>query len=409
MKKILSINGTSFYSTGNIIKELEENLSNVYDFYKITADGNGQKNFKNPSNYLERQIGKIICQSIGSDGFGFKFTNRRVTKYIESVSPDLIHIHNVHGYWINLENIVRYARNKNVPIIYTLHDCWTFTGRCAHFFDSKCFEWKIGCKKCEYKSAYPRSRFLDFTAEQWKKKKELLTGNDIIFVSPSFWLKTFFSQSFLKNELIFVINNAIDCRFFSKVKKEKVIETQKKIVLSIANPFTPEKGLVEINQLSEIMSDDYLFVCVGNVQNGTFSKKIVNIPATKDKELLAKLYKQAHCFCLFSHQENYPTVLMEAIACGTPIITYDIGGCKEICNNGTNGYIVEKFDYKQIINAIGSVKKLNRETIVQKAQKHNLDVFSQKYRDIYEYAFNLDKKERPPSKSFHKNIFPLLL
>ena len=391
MHKILSINGTSFFSTGTIIKTLESQLSDCYSFFRMTADEYEAKNFKTPRNFFERQLGKVFCQAFGEDGFGFGFSNKRVKGYLEGLRPDLIHIHNLHGYWINSETVLAYAFQNNVPLVFTLHDCWPFTGRCAHFFESNCDKWKVGCGHCPAMSAYPRARFLDLSGQQWTRKKRLLMNRGIWFVSPSNWLASFFRESFLKNERISVINNGIRVSFYEDVPEKKHVETNKRIVLFVANPFTKEKGLEDVNRLADILNEDYQVVCVGDPAGGSFSEKIINIPATKDAELLAQLYKQADCFGLFSHQENYPTVLMEAIACGTPIVSYDVGGCGEICEEGVNGFLVGKGNVQLAAKRIADTRLLNKRDIQETGKKHDLSMFAAGYKKIYDELLTDDK------------------
>lgn len=388
MKKILSINGTSFYSTGTIIKNIESSLKDSYVFYRATADEQSKYAYLITGKYLVRQSGKIPAQLFGQDGFMYSHETKKMIKWIDSIRPDLIHIHNVHGYFMNVELLMNYIFEHNIPVVYTMHDCWTFTGRCAYFDGVGCDRWKIGCGKCKYKKSYPKSRLFDFSKKQWNKKKELFSNHNITFVAPSEWLKNYTKDSFLKNERVLVINNGIQTEIFSnKVTKydlPKGIDVNKKIILSVAYPFTPQKGLNDLNRLQSIIdTSEYQIVAVGVTNEFKTVDGIVRVAPTKDKEFLAFLYQNSYVFVSFTYQDNYPTVLLESIAAGTPAISYNIGGCPEIVIDGKTGFCVDVGDVESAYCQIKKIDGINREKCKQIGSSHSVSNFVNNYKEIY--------------------------
>lgn len=389
MKKILSINGTSFYSTGNIIKNIEAGLKDKYDFYRATADEKGDKQYEISGKFIIRQSGKIPAQLFGNDGFEYRHQTKKMIKWIDGVKPDLIHIHNVHGYFMNVELVLEYAYSHNIPVIYTMHDCWTFTGRCAYFDNVNCDKWKTGCGNCKYKNGYPKSRLFDISKSQWLRKKRLFTDHGITFVAPSQWLKNYTVDSFLNKEKVLVINNGIDTSTFKPVKTSCSIEgvdPSKKIILSIANPFTIEKGLNDINELAKIIDKNkYQIVIVGEVaKKYKLEDGIISAPPTKSKEEIAKYYNMANVFCFFSHQDNYPTVLLESLACGTPVVTFKIGGAPEIVEHNRTGYVVEVGDIQKAYEYIEQIDNIDTKICSEIGKTHSIANFVKEYKELYD-------------------------
>ena len=390
MKKILSINGTSFYSTGTIIKNIESSLCDQYNFYRATADEKSDCAYLITGRYIVRQCGKIPSQLFGQDGFMYNHETKKMIKWIDEIKPDLIHIHNVHGYFMNIELLMKFIFKHNIPVVYTMHDCWAFTGRCAYFDEVGCEKWKTGCGGCISKKSYPKTRLFDLSNKQWLKKKELFVGHNITFIAPSGWLKRYAKDSFLKNENILVINNGVQTETFSK-KVEGYslpigIDSKKKIILSVAYPFTPQKGLNDINKLQNIIDKNkYQIVAVGVTDEFKTSEGIIRVSPTKDKKFLAFLYQHAYVFASFTYQDNYPTVLLETIAAGTPAITYNIGGCPEIIIEGKTGYCVDVGDIDSAYLRIKQIDKIDRIICKQIGLSHSISSFVKKYDMIYKH------------------------
>lgn len=388
MKKILSINGTSFFSTGNIIKALENGLKDKYEFYRVSADETNKHSYQMCKNYHLRQLGKIPTQIFGNDGFTYNNETKKMIKWVDMVKPDLIHIHNVHGYYMNVELFLHYVYEKNIPVVFTMHDCWSFTGRCAHFAGVNCDKWKEGCDKCQFLKSYPPSRLFDTSKKQWLKKKELFSGHNIHYVVPSNWLMNFTKESFLKNEDVRLIHNGFNSSIFLKKINEfelpKEIDPNKKILLSVANPFTKEKGLDDFNKLQSMIDTSiYQIVLMGITEEYKTVPGIIRIPPTKDRDYLAYLYQNAYAFLLFSYQDNYPTVLLESLASSTPAITYDVGGCPEIIKDGYTGYVVKAGDLDTVITRIEQVDKIDKNECKKVGESHSLDVFIKEYDALY--------------------------
>lgn len=388
MKKILSINTTSFFSTGAIIKNIENALGDKYEFYHATADAEGDKSFTIIKSSAMREWKKVPSQLFGEDGFLFKKETKELINWIDSVKPDLIHIHNLHGYYTNSEMIMNYAFEHNIPVIFTMHDCWTFTGRCAYFDSVGCEKWKTGCGNCKYKKSYPKTRLFDLSKKQWLKKKRLFSGHNITFVAPSEWLRRYTKESFLKDENVLVINNGIQTDIFA----EKIegyclpqgIDANKKIILSVAYPFTPQKGLNDINKLQNLIDQNkYQIVVVGITDEFKTMDGIIRVNPTKDKRYLAFLYQHAYVFVSFTYQDNYPTVLLETIAAGTPAIAYDIGGCPEIVIDGKTGYCVPVGDVEKAYERINEIDSINKDKCKKIGLTHSIENFTKEYEKLY--------------------------
>ena len=388
MKKIVTINSSSFYSTGTIVNNIASKLSGYYDFYHASADHKDEKTFQVTKNYPIRQLGKVYDQLFDKDGFSYNSQTKKLINWIDSLHVDLIHIHNAHGYYLNLEHVLLYAYKNNIPVVYTMHDCWTFTGRCAYFTGNGCDKWKSGCGDCKFKSSYPKTRLCDDSKNNWERKKRLLTNHNITFVSPSNWLRNFASESFLANEKLMVINNGIDTGLFSKevtgYELTKGIDPNKKMILSVAFPFTKEKGLEDINQLQDLIDkDEYQIVLVGITDEYKTKEDIIRVAPTKDKNFLAFMYQHAYCFAFFTHQDNYPTVLLESLACGTPIVAFDVGGVPEIVQNNKTGYTVELGNISDAYEKIKEIGKIDRSSCKKIGSEHSIDNFAEQYRLLY--------------------------
>lgn len=391
MKKILQINILNETgSTGRIMQGISKSLiMNGYEVYTAYGYGDSKLNnsFKigNTTSYIAHNIGsRLFC----NQGLYSKKTTRKLIEFINDKDIDLIHLHNIHGNYLNYVELFNYIKEKNIPIIWTLHDCWPFTGKCTHFDLCKCEKWKTGCFNCPNLQQYPISYMLDRTKQNYDLKKKIFTSvSKMYFVSPSIWLANLFKYSFLNKYPITVINNGINIKKFYKIdsdlrKKYNIVD--KKVILGVASPWNDRKGFKDFINLADLLDSSYQIVLIGvsNTQKKKLNKNIIAINKTNDIEELAKWYSLADVFVNLTYEDNFPTVNLESLACGTPVITYKTGGSIEVINENT-GLICNQGDIKEVKESIDFICS-------HKSQYYNCDVYARERFDeeqkFYEYV-----------------------
>lgn len=291
------------------------------------------------NNYIDAFKTRIFDNA----GFNSTIATKKFIKVIKEFNPDVIHMHNIHGYFINIKVLFHYLKNEfSGRVIWTLHDCWSFTGHCSHFMEAKCDKWKTKCFKCPCKKEYPKASIFSRSTKNYKLKKELFTGlKDLIIITPSIWLKEEVEKSFLKEYQVIAKHNKIDLSSFKPVqstfKEENHLEN-KKIILGVASVWSKKKGLYDFIELSKMLTSKFQIVLVGisQKQKKLLPETILAIEKTNSKEELAKIYSCADVFLNLSYEENYPTVNLEAKACGTKVVAYNVGGTKETISDETN-------------------------------------------------------------------------
>lgn len=354
---ILMINALDSGAPASIMKDIAASCGKKYNpilYFGYSPFKNAKKNVIIKSK-LVFYISKILTRLFSNDGFCMSLlTHFTIGKAIKKNKIDIIHIHNIHGCYANLKVIMRYANKFSIPIVWTLHDCWPFTGRCAHFTKNKCDKWMHGCGNCKYKNAYPRTFFLDFSKLFLKCKKRLIENCNIIFVSPSKWLISEFKKSQLGAKKIMLINNGIDASIFFPRHYDS--KRSKKIVLAVSFSWggvNGTKGLKYINELAAMIDlNKFEIVVVGVTDNETTDKNIVRISHTESKTELAELYSNATVFINPTLEDNYPTVNLEALSCGTPVITFDTGGAAEMIIDGINGFVIHEKNANNLLKCI---------------------------------------------------------
>ena len=282
------------------------------------------------------------------NGYGSKIATRQMLSQVEHFNPDVIWLHNLHGYYINIEILFNWLKeHSNIKILWTLHDCWAFTGHCAHFSAVKCNHWLYGCGDCPQLRVYPKTYGMDHTRQNYCYKQKCFSGiANLTIVVPSKWLAQLVKQSFLKEYPVEVSHNQIDKNLFkptpSDFRKRYGLE-EKNVVLGVANVWNTDKGLLDFCRLQEKLDDRFAIVLVGVTakQRRDISSRIIALPRTDSFEELAEIYSAADVFVNPTHQDNYPTVNLVARACGTPVITYDVGGSPE---SAGGKYIVKEND-----------------------------------------------------------------
>lgn len=291
-------------------------------------------------------------------GFASRTVTKEFLKELDEYSPDLIQLHIMHGYYINLEELFTYIKKKNIPVVWTFHDCWAFTGHCPYFDLVGCEKWKVGCERCPQKKHHPTSWVMDNSKWNWNKKKELFTGvENLTIVTPSEWLAGLVRQSFLEKCRIEVINNGINIDSFKPTYSDihgKYKIQNKEIVLGVSSSWAKSKGLDDFVELSKMLPSKYQVILVGltQEQKSNLPDNIIGFTRTDSVQELAELYTAAFIFVNPTYEDNYPTTNLEALACGTPVITYRTGGSVEAVEKCGGGVVVEQGNVKGILGAI---------------------------------------------------------
>lgn len=303
----------------------------------------------------------ILTRIFDRHGFGSKRATQHFIEVVAKINPDIIHLHNIHGYYINIELLFEYLKEANKPVVWTLHDCWAFTGHCSHFDYIGCDKWKIGCYGCPQKKSYPSSILMDNSKDNFIKKKELFTGvNNLTIVTPSKWLAGLVRESFLNQYPIKVINNGIDLDVFKPTKsnfRQKYNLENKFIILGVANIWGRNKGYDYLIELSKKLYKDEIIVMVGvtDKQKNELPDNIVGITRTNSTKELAEIYSSSDVFINPTLSDTFPTTNLESLACGTPVITFNTGGSIETIDDKT-GIVIEKEDYEGLYKAIKKIK-----------------------------------------------------
>jgi len=315
-------------------------------------------------------------------GFASRKATKQLINKIEELKPDVINLHNIHGYYVNIEILFDYLKKIDVPVVWTFHDCWPFTGHCSYFDSIACEKWKTHCQNCPKKSFYPKSLLIDNSFKNFSDKKQIFNQLDNLhIITPSNWLKNLVKQSFLSKFPVSCIHNGIDLSKFSPVENvEKLIQKwnlkDKIIVLGVASIWDRRKGLDDFISLSNKLSGTYQIILIGltKKQIAQLPKNIIGIERTESIEELAEYYSLANVFVNPTYQDNFPTTNIEALACGTPVVTYNTGGSPEAIDKET-GIVVEKGnlnDLKTAIERVTSAKTeyYDKEKCRKRAEKH---------------------------------------
>lgn len=320
-------------------------------------DPNYSENAIKIGNILDHYRHAVKTRLLDRHGFGSRKSTRDLIKIIENINPDLVHLHNIHGYYINIEILFEYIKKSRTAVIWTFHDCWPFTGHCSYFDSVACIKWQTHCHDCPLSREYPGSWLIDNSRRNYSDKRELFTGiSKMVLVTPSKWLANHLKESFLKEYKIELIRNGIDLAMFRPTCDDRILSKygiKHKYIMGIAGLWTARKGYQDFLKLRENLDKNLEIVLVGLNQSQiiNLSKGIIGIPKTENIYELACLYSSAEILVNPTYVDNFPSVNLESLACGTPVITYDTGGSPEAIDKNT-GIIVKKGSIEGILEAI---------------------------------------------------------
>ena len=336
----------------------------------------------------------VETRLLDNHGLASRRTTRLFISRIKEINPDIIHLHNIHGYFINYPLLFRFLREWGGPVVWTWHDIWPMTGHCAFFGKDQCDKWKTACHECKRKTVYPASLLNNRSSRNFEDKRRAFSGmKDLTIVLVSDWLNEMRKDSFLKDTHGVVIHNGIDLDMFSP---EPVPSKEKGYVLAVANVWTSEKGWDDIMSLRKILADDIDIIMVGlnDKQMANLPNGIKGLRRTQNLNELRSLYSNAIAFINPTWGDNFPTTNIEALACGTPVITYRTGGSPEAIDSNT-GIVVEQGDVQGLKKAIETIRtssdRFTPELCRARAEKYfNKDDRFEEYFELYEKIINKD-------------------
>lgn len=390
--KVVQFNTTcGIGSTGKICEGIsriltENNIEN-YILYSSRSDGYELGIKCSNEKYIKLQ--SLKSRITGNYGFNSNKATKKIIENLIRINPDIVHLHNIHGHDCNLELLFNYFKENKTRLIWTFHDCWAFTGYCTHFTMAKCRKWQLCCHQCCQKKYY--TWFFDKSRFLFDKKKDLFKNIDLTVVTPSQWLSDIVKQSFLGNYPIKVINNGIDLSEFKNASSDfklKYKVENKKIILGVSFEWGMRKGVDVFINLAKRLNDSYKVILVGTDDkiDRILPDNILSIHRTHNQKELAEIYSVADVFVNTTREENYPTVNMEALACGTPVLTFKTGGSPEMLDK-TCGSVVECDDIDALeeeIIRICSDKPYSKEACINKAREFDKNERFKEYLKLYE-------------------------
>ncbi|MBS5370770.1 MAG: glycosyltransferase, partial [Coprobacillus cateniformis] len=332
-----------------------------------------------------------------NQGMASRRATKRFIQQIEELKPDVIHLHNIHGHYLNYPLLFDYLKSCHYLVVWTLHDCWLYTGHCTHYSAIKCYRWKNGCYDCPQQRLYPISLFMERSEKNFLTKRIAFSSlQNIILVPVSYWLANEVKQSFMGNCRINVIYNGIDVNTFipHNIQKSALNLENKFLIIGVANVWSRRKGLEDFIRLRKILSNDYQIALIGltDKQIKVLPKGIIGINRTNSVEELVDYYSVAEVFLNLSTEETFGLTTVEAMACGIPIIVYNTTASPEIVNENT-GFVVEQGDLKGLSNAIQHVCKKGKETYQTACRERAVKYFNkndryQEYIDLYNQSLS---------------------
>lgn len=399
MRKILQIvvEGNTG-STGTIAEQIGE-LVLQQGWESYIAHGRYPRTSKSQVIKIENNLGVMLhgleTRLFDRHAFGSRRSTRLFIEKIKEINPDIIHLHHLHGYYINIKILFNYLSEINIPIVWTFHDCWSFTGHCANFDFVGCEKWKTECNHCPQLNEYPASFFVDRSQLNYREKNKLFNSvQEMIIISVSKWLDGLVSQSFLKSIKHRVIYNGIDVNIFKPGFDNKLIRSNYNIgndfmILGIANPWGKRKGFNDFIELSKYVNKDEKIVLVGlsDEQIKILPQNIIGIKKTENKQDLVDLYNSSDVFMNLSVEETFGLTTAEALSCGTPAIVYNATACPEVIDSDT-GIVVEKKDFNGLLNAILQIRTKGKDVYSKKCRERVLKNFNkterfQEYIELY--------------------------
>lgn len=386
-KKLLQINPVlrTSTSTGRIMKEIGElAIANGWESYVAYSKGRdglpGSTSIPVPvGNKASVAWHGLQTRILDRHGLGSVLATKRFIEDIRRIGPDIIHIHNIHGYFLNYRILFDFLSHSGIQVIWTVHDCWLYTGHCYHYMYAGCDRWKTGCGHCPQRGKFPRSLFADRSARNFRDKRDAFCSmpeDRLTIVPVSDWMRSEMSESFLKDYRFQVIHNGIDTDVFSP---QPALESEvrrcyglgdRHVILGIASIWSEEKGLNDFVEMAARLDSDEVIVLVGMDRKQLddvlsrcgriiLGDRMVAVKRTADVHQLAGLYSTADVLVNPTWQDNYPTVNLEAISCGTPVVTYRTGGSIEAVA-GDTGFVVEQGDIEGLVDAVRRVETLGK-------------------------------------------------
>lgn len=388
MPTLLQINVTANWgSTGKIAEAIgNEAIKKGWNSY--IAYGRHMKTSKSKliriGSKKDTYIHYIKNRLFDGEGLSSCSATRKLIAHIEKINPDVVHLHNIHDHYLNYRVLFDYLNRTDIKVVWTFHDCWAFTGHCYHFVWANCMRWKNKCYDCPQKNV-----FFDKSARNFELKKTCFNSNRALtIVSCSNWMNTFVKQSFLKEKEMYVLHNGIDIDCFHPIKNNNVESGSFKII-AVSNVWLPYKGIYDIYKLREILPEsDYKITIVGltETQLSEMPKGINGVVRTQNVEELVGLYSEADVLINPTYADTFPTVNLEALACGTPVITYNTGGSPEAIDENT-GVVVEQGNVENLAQAILKMREnpLSSKACRDRAERYfDKEKCFEKYVELYE-------------------------
>lgn len=360
MKKLLQINECLHFSTGKITQQIgEAALSKGWGSWIAYS----VREPRMPSKSSTIKVGNSLNSCIhyaenllfDREGLSSRLETKKLVNQIRRINPDVIQLHNIHDHWLNYKILFEYLNTTNIKVVWTFHDCWAFTGHCFHFVTKGCDRWKTKCYDCPLQKEYPKS-YLDRSRKNYELKKRLFKANsNLTVVACSEWMANLVRQSFLKDKRIEVIHNGIDLDIFKPSKTKPNDEIFR--VLAVSNVWNKEKGYYDILKLRSLLPSEYEITIVGLTtdQLKQLPQGIKGIQRTQNVEEMVDLYSLADVLINPTYADTFPTINIEALACATPVVTYNTGGSPEIIDEHT-GIVVEQGDIEALVDALKYLK-----------------------------------------------------
>lgn len=396
MVSLLQINISANHgSTGKIAEQIGRlAIADGWESYIAygRVAGESQSHLIHIGNMWDERWHGLQTRLFDRHGLASKYATKKLVEKINVIQPDIIHLHNIHGYYLNYPILFDFLSEYGKPVVWTLHDCWSFTGHCAYFDAIGCEKWKTHCANCPLRGSYPSSFLIDGSSRNFDlKKKYFNLPMNLTLVPVSHWLEKLLRQSFLGDNSIKMVYNGIDLSNFHPSHATKINSAYgKTIVLGVASVWEKRKGLSDLIKLSE--HDDLLVVLIGlnDSQLKNLPSNVVGLKRTSDQQELAEYYSSADVFVNPTYEDTFGLVNVEAMACGTPVVTYNTGGSPESLTEET-GIVVPKGDVEGLYSAIKSIigkspteKEEQRRLCVERAKEFDAKVRYEEYINLYE-------------------------